>query len=132
MSNPLIKCACIHCKCDLATADGICYECTRGLHALNEWRDGFKLRKKPKVVKSTDKWKTETILQMNIANEEMTVRLEVVLDLLAEILEYAIIDVFEGKKCKLCGGIIGLGTSPQDSQHEKDCPLTNIPKLKGD
>ncbi len=44
---PLIKCACIYCKCDLATADGVCYECTRGLHALNEWRNGFRLRMKP-------------------------------------------------------------------------------------
>lgn len=132
-NKPLIKCACMFCDCDIATVDGVCYECNRGLHALNEWKDGFKMRMKPNAPKvtSTEKWKTETILQMNIANDEMTVRLEVVLDLLAEILQFAIIDVFEGKKCKLCGKVMELGQLTA-LQHEKDCPLRKIPKLKGD
>ena len=132
MKKPLIKCSCIYCNCDLATSDGVCYECTRGLHASNEWKDGFKLRKKPKGVQSIQEMKSETILQMNIANEEMSIRVDVMEDLLAEIEAYAIRDVFEGRKCLLCFGVIGLDRSQEDLQHAKDCPLIKIPKLKGD
>ncbi len=45
--SPIIKCDCMFCDCELATTEGICYECTRGLHALNEWKDGHKVRIKP-------------------------------------------------------------------------------------
>ena len=44
------------CDCDLATTEGVCYECTRGLHALNEWKDGYKVRIKPSkpIIKGDD------------------------------------------------------------------------------
>ena len=130
--QPLTKCSCMLCDCDLTTMEDICYECTRGLHALNEWKSGYKVRMKPKSPKTTGEMKTETILQMNVDNAEMSVRVDVMMDLLMEILKFAIIDVFEGKKCKLCGGIIGVDRNQEDLQHKKDCPLLKIPKLKGD
>jgi len=45
--TPLIKCECEKCNCDNATAAdyGVCYECSRGLHATSKWKEGEKVRK---------------------------------------------------------------------------------------
>ena len=37
--NFLIKCACEECRCEFATPDGICYECSRGLHVRDRERE---------------------------------------------------------------------------------------------
>jgi len=139
--SPIIKCSCIYCACDLATTEGVCYECGRGLHALNEWKNGYKIRMKPKPPlepdigpKSTGEMKSETILQMNIANAEMSTRIDVMMDLLMEILEFAIIDAFDRRTCKLCeiSEPLSHHFDGIEFPHDKDCPLTKIPKLKGD
>lgn len=39
-----IKCACEHCDCSTATTEGVCYECTSGLHATGEWEGGNQIR----------------------------------------------------------------------------------------
>lgn len=140
-NSPIIKCACMFCDCDLATTEGVCYECMRGLHALNEWKDGYKLRMKLKSPLEPDsgpmpeminKIATGEFKQMNIANAEMSTRIDVLFDLLYEIEAYAIRDVFEGRKCLLCYGVMGLDRSQVDLQHAEDCPLLKIEKLKGD
>jgi len=144
-NKPLIKCDCPKCDCDNATADELCYECSRGLHATGKWKDGMKIRERIKytrplttlekltALRHTKRLDDARIVRMkeqslqaldqrnDYHNECMDLR-----GLLQEIKKYAIRDVFEGRKCMLCGGILGLGTSQEDSQHESDCPLLKI------
>jgi hypothetical protein len=39
-----IKCECSRCNCSNATSEGVCYECTRGLHATGQWKGGDQVR----------------------------------------------------------------------------------------
>jgi len=43
----LIKCDCDECNCESATPDGVCYECSRGLHrAEREYKASLETRKR--------------------------------------------------------------------------------------